>query len=57
MKQIYLLLAVLSHAVLLSQTLLTSYPLNLGTKPESSGILTAKNEVTNEVFVFARTNK
>lgn len=57
MKQIYFLLAILSNTVLLSQTVLTSYPLNLGSKPESSMILTTKNDATNEVFVFAKTEK
>lgn len=56
MKQIYFLLAIFCITVVSSQTVLTSYPLNLGKDPESSVVLTAKNEATNEVFVFAKTD-
>ncbi|MTH17989.1 hypothetical protein [Flavobacterium sp. LC2016-01] len=57
MKQIYLLLAVFYNTVLLSQTVLTSYPLNFSKELKSAQILTAANHATNEVFVFARTDK
>ncbi|MDQ6471214.1 hypothetical protein RB619_11220 [Flavobacterium sp. LHD-80] len=57
MKQIYLLLAVFCNTVLLSQTVLTSYPFNFSKELQSAQILTAANHATNEVFVFARTDK
>jgi hypothetical protein len=54
MKQIFLLLSIFCTTVLLSQTVLTSYPLSLTKNSEANTILTAENEVTHEVFAFIR---
>lgn len=56
MKQIFLFLSLLFNTVLLSQTVLTSYPLDLKTKKEKSEILNAENVVTHDVFVFIATS-
>lgn len=52
MKQIYFLLAVFCNTVLLSQTVLTSYPLDLNNQEGQSQIVNAENTVTHDVFAF-----
>lgn len=52
MKQIFLFLSLLFSSVLLSQTVLTSYSLDLKSKKERSEILNAENTATHDVFVF-----
>ncbi|OXB14187.1 hypothetical protein [Flavobacterium reichenbachii] len=54
MKQIFLLFNIFFSTVLLSQTILTSYPLSLTKNSEANTILTAENEVTHDVFAFIR---
>ncbi|WP_166921287.1 hypothetical protein [Flavobacterium poyangense] len=52
MKKIALLLAVMYNSILLSQTVLASYPLELKKIREDDQILNFENSVTHEVFVF-----
>lgn len=51
MKQIFLFWSLVFSTVTLSQTVLTSYPLDLKSKSHSA-ILNAENKVTHDVFVF-----
>lgn len=52
MKQIFLFLSLIFSTVLLSQTVLTSYPIDLKNKRGENAILTAENTLTHDVFVF-----
>lgn len=52
MKQILLFLAVIYNTVSLSQTVLTSYPIDLKTAKEECETLNAENTITHDVFVF-----
>ena len=53
MKQIFLFLFLISNTVLLSQTVLNSYTIDLKNKMTQSQIMTGENTVTHDVFVFA----
>ncbi|WP_125718265.1 hypothetical protein [Flavobacterium ustbae] len=53
MKRVFLFLFLISSATLLSQTVLTSYAIDLKNKIDQSEIVTAENTVTHDVFVFA----
>lgn len=55
MKQIILFLSLVFSTVALSQTVLTSYPLDLKSKIDKCQILNAENTTTHEVFVFVAT--
>ncbi|MBZ4035649.1 hypothetical protein K6T82_12785 [Flavobacterium sp. 17A] len=55
MKQIFLFFFLLFSTVLLSQTVLTSYPVDFKNKKEQSAILNAENSVTHEIFAFIAT--
>ena len=52
MKQIFLFLVLMYSTVSLSQTVLTSYPIDLKTQKEDCETLNAENVVTHEVFAF-----
>ncbi|QSB27449.1 hypothetical protein [Flavobacterium sp. CLA17] len=52
MRKIFLFLAVLYNSILLSQTVLTTYPLDLKRIRENDQILNFENNSTHEVFVF-----
>ncbi|CAM3645898.1 hypothetical protein [Flavobacterium chungbukense] len=52
MKQIFLFLSLLFSTVLLSQTVLTSYAIDLKNKKERSDILNVENTATHDIFVF-----
>lgn len=51
MKQIFLFLSIICSTVSISQTVLTSYPIDLKNKMHSE-TLNAENTVTHDVFVF-----
>lgn len=53
MKRIFLFLFLISSTVLLSQTVLTSYAIDLKNKIDQSEIITGENTATHDVFVFA----
>lgn len=53
MKRIFLFLFLISSTVLLSQTVLTSYAIDLKNKVGQSEIMTGENTATRDVFVFA----
>jgi hypothetical protein len=53
MKRIFLFLFLISSTVLLSQTVLTSYTIDLKNKIGQSEIITGENTATHDVFVFA----
>lgn len=53
MKRIFLFLFLISSTVLLSQTVLTSYAIDLKNKVGQSEIMTGENMATRDVFVFA----
>ena len=53
MKRIFLFLFLISSTVLLSQTVLTSYTIDLKNKIGQSEIITGENTATRDVFVFA----
>ena len=52
MKQIFLFLILMYSTVSLSQTVLTSYPIDLKTLKEDCQTLNAENVVTHDVFAF-----
>lgn len=52
MKQIFLFLSLIYSTVLLSQTVLTSYPIDLKNKRGQNEILNAENSLSHDVFVF-----
>ncbi|HEY1196702.1 hypothetical protein [Flavobacterium sp.] len=52
MKQIFLFLAIIYSTVSISQTVLTSYPIDLKTPKEECETLNAENTITHDVFVF-----
>jgi hypothetical protein len=52
MRKIFLFLAVIYNSILLGQTVLTTYPLDLKRPQESDQILNFENSVTHEVIVF-----
>lgn len=52
-KKIIFLFLIFSNSLLFSQTILNSFPLNFKKLNGTEEILTAKNEQTGEVFVFA----
>lgn len=52
MRKVFLFLAVLYNSILLSQTVLTTYPLDLKRIRENDQILNFENNSTHEVFVF-----
>nr|WP_294785921.1 hypothetical protein [uncultured Flavobacterium sp.] len=52
MKQILLFLAFIYSTLSLSQTVLTSYPIDLKTAKEECETLNAENTITHDVFVF-----
>ncbi|MEN2486612.1 hypothetical protein AAYQ05_02325 [Flavobacterium sp. B11] len=53
MKRIVLFLFLISSTVVLSQTVLTSYSIDLKNKLGQSEIMTGENTTTHDVFVFA----
>lgn len=53
MRQIFLFLFLFSSTVAFSQTVLTSYAIDLKNKIDQAEILTGENTVTHEVYVFA----
>ncbi|WDF63365.1 hypothetical protein [Flavobacterium sp. KACC 22763] len=53
MKRIFLFLFLISSTVLLSQTVLTSYSIDLKNKLGQSEIMVGENTATHDVFVFA----
>lgn len=55
MKLLFLFLSILFSTVVSSQTVLTSYPIDLK-KKEQSSILNAENTITHEVFAFIATS-
>ena len=57
MKKIALLFLLLYKSALFSQTILTSYPLDLKESNEFNQILNIENEQTHEVFVLISDNK
>lgn len=52
MRKVFLFLAVLYNSILLSQTVLATYPLDLKKIRENDQILNFENNSTHEVFVF-----
>jgi hypothetical protein len=52
MKKIFLILAVIYSSVLLGQTIVTTYPLNIRNPRESDQILNFENTLTHEVIAF-----
>ncbi|RZJ54479.1 MAG: hypothetical protein EOO44_04920, partial [Flavobacterium sp.] len=52
MRKIFLFLAVIYNSILLGQTVLTTYPLDLKRPQESDQILNFENTATHEVIVF-----
>jgi len=52
MRKIFLFLAVIYNSVLLGQTIVTSYPLDIKNPKESDQILNFENTVTHEVIAF-----
>ncbi|WJS95627.1 hypothetical protein NYQ10_04040 [Flavobacterium johnsoniae] len=56
MKQILLFLSLFCSTVLLSQTVLTSYPLDLKNKKQRLDFVNAENTITHDVFVFLATD-
>jgi hypothetical protein len=52
MKKSLLILLLIYNSALFSQTVLTSYPLDLKESEENSQILNAENTVTHDVFAF-----
>ncbi|KAF2334745.1 hypothetical protein [Flavobacterium ginsenosidimutans] len=55
MKQIFLFLSLISSTVLLSQTVLHSYPIDLKNKIGQTQVLNAENTTTHDVFAFVAT--
>ncbi|QLC66975.1 hypothetical protein LPB248_11910 [Flavobacterium sp. LPB0248] len=53
MKRFFLFLFLISSTVMLSQTVLTSYSIDLKNKLGQSQIMTGENTVTHDVFTFA----
>jgi len=53
MKRIFLFLFLISSTVVLSQTVLTSYAIDLKNKVGQSEVMTGENTATHDVFVFA----
>ncbi|QOG03262.1 hypothetical protein [Flavobacterium sp. MDT1-60] len=53
MKKIILLFLLFSNSLLFSQTILNSFPLDLKRSNGAEQVLTAENQQTHEVFVFA----
>lgn len=53
MKRIFLFLFLISSTVMLSQTVLTSYAIDLKNKIAQSQIMTGENTATHDVFIFA----
>lgn len=57
MKKLFLIFCVFYNAVLLSQTVLNSFSLNLNRPLENGQILNVEDEKTNDIYVFATDNK
>lgn len=57
MKKLFLFLVLICKSVLFSQTVLTSFPLDLKKTDEYNQILNVENTQTHDVFVFAATNE
>lgn len=57
MKKLFLLFCVFYNAVLLSQTVLNSFSLDLNKPLENSQILNIEDVKTNDIYVFATDNK
>lgn len=57
MKKLLLFFLLASPSVLLSQTILNSYPLNLSRVDENNQILNAEDVKTHDVYVFAADSK
>ncbi|MDQ8011093.1 MAG: hypothetical protein REI96_01495 [Flavobacterium nitrogenifigens] len=53
MKRIFLFLFLISSTVLLSQTVLTSYSIDLKNKLGQSEVMAGENTATHDIFVFA----
>ena len=53
MKRIFLFLFLISSTVLLSQTVLTSYSIDLKNKLGQSEVMVGENTATHDIFVFA----
>ncbi|MEO8237409.1 MAG: hypothetical protein ABI793_07445 [Flavobacterium sp.] len=57
MKKLFLLFCISYNAVLLSQTILNSFPLNLNNPSENGQILNIEDAKTNDIYVFAADDK
>lgn len=57
MKKQFLLFCIFYNTVLLSQTVLNSYPLHLNPPLKSSQLINIQDEKTKDVYVFAADNK
>ena len=57
MKKLFLIFCVFYNAVLLSQTVLNTFSLNLNRPLDNGQILNIKDEKTNDIYVFASDNK
>lgn len=57
MKKLFLLFCIFYNTLLLSQTLLNSYPLHLNRPLENSQLLNIQDEKTKDVYVFAADDK
>lgn len=57
MKKLLLFLLLLSKSVLLSQTVLNSFPLNLDNPLEEGQILNIEDVKTHNIYVFAADTK
>lgn len=57
MKKLFLIFCVFYNAVLLSQTVLNSFSLNLNRPLENGQILNVEDEKTHDIYVFAADNK
>ena len=57
MKKLFLIFCVFYNAVLLSQTVLNSFSLNLNRPLENGQILNIEDEKNNDIYVFASDDK